>query len=213
MKKIFIIIAAVTFMAYNCSAQEIRRDISGRMMFGIKAGVNYSNVYSTKGEEFIADSKFGMVGGAFLSIPIGKFIGIQPEVLYSQKGFQATGIILGSTYQLTRTTSYIDIPLFFSLKLTEFLSLHAGPQYSYLVKQNDVFTSAITSIDQETEFKNDNIRKNIMSFVIGGDINLKHIVLGARAGWDVLKNNGNGTSTTPSYKNAWYQATIGFRIY
>jgi hypothetical protein len=44
-------------------------------------------------------------------------------------------------------------------------------------------------------------------------VNLDHTVIGARAGWDLSNNNGNGTSSTPRYKNAWVQATVGYRFF
>lgn len=211
MKKIILIIGAVTTMANFSSAQET--DLRERLLFGLKAGVNYSNVYDTQGEEFQADPKLGLAAGAFIAIPVGKYLGIQPEVLYSQKGFKATGRILGANYEFTRTTSFIDIPLLVSFKPSEFLTLLAGPQYSYLIKQSDVFANSSTSILQEQEFENDNIRKNILCLTGGADLTLKHIVLGARVGWDIQNNNGDGTSSTPRYKNVWYQATIGYRFY
>ncbi|MFA6924804.1 MAG: porin family protein [Bacteroidales bacterium] len=212
MKKIILTTLAIILMANINKAQE-NKDVRDKLMFGLKAGANYSNVYDTKGEEFHADAKFGFAGGAFISIPIGKFMGIQPEILFSQKGFQATGSILGYTYKFTRTTNYIDIPLFFALKPSSFLTLLAGPQFSYMTKQSDVFSSSTINSEQEQEFKNSNVRKNILCFTGGVDINLTHIVLGARVGWDVQNNNGDGTSTNPRYKNVWYQATIGYRFY
>lgn len=211
MKKIILLIVTGISIVNNCNAQET--DLRERLTFGLKAGLNYSNVYDTQGEQFRASSKFGLAAGGFLAIPIGKYIGIQPELLISQRGFHATGIILGKTYDFTRTTSYIDVPLLFSFKPSEFITVIGGPQYSYLVKQTDVFANALTSIEQEQEFENDNIRKNIMCFTGGLDITLKHIVLGMRAGWDVQNNNGDGSSTTPRYKNVWYQGTIGYRFY
>jgi hypothetical protein len=182
------------------------------MMFGIKAGANYSNVYDAQGEEFHNDAKFGFAGGVFISIPIGKFLGVQPEVLYSQKGFHATGKLLGGTYDFTRTTNYIDVPLFIRLKPSKYFTILAGPQYSYLLSQNDVYGNGSTTAAQVTEFKNDNIRKNTLSVAGGFDINIMHTVIGARAAWDITNNNGNGTSTTPRYKNMWLQATVGFRF-
>ena len=140
-------------------------------------------------------------------------MGIQPEVLVSQKGFQASGMILGSKYNFTRTTTYIDIPIQVAFKPSEFFTLLAGPQYSYLINQRDVFQNATTSIAQEQEFENDNIRKNIFGVVGGLDINLKHITLGSRIGWDVQNNKGDGTSTTPRYKNVWFQGTVGYAFY
>ena len=52
-----------------------------KLHIGAKIGFNYSNVYDSKGEEFNADSKFGMAIGGFLAIPIGAYFGVQPEIL------------------------------------------------------------------------------------------------------------------------------------
>lgn len=213
MKKLVIIVAAITSLSISSNAQENQTDFRDKVTFGLKAGLNYSNVYDDQGDEFVASPKFGLAAGAFLALPIGKYFGIQPEVLISQKGFRATGVMLGNTYSFTRTTTYVDVPLLFAFKPSEFISLVAGPQYSYLVKQNDVFKNSTASTEQEKEFSNDNIRKNVLCVTGGIDINLKHIVLGARAGWDIQNNNGDGTSTTPRYKNVWYQGTIGYRFY
>jgi hypothetical protein len=215
MKKIIVLTAFVASMFNTINAQDNdnKTDYRDKLMFGLKAGANYSNVYDSQGEEFQADPKLGLAAGAFLAIPMGRFLGIQPEVLLSQKGFMGTGRILGSTYKFTRTTSYMDLPLLFAFKPSEFVTLLAGPQYSYLLNQKDVFANSTTSFEQETEFENDNIRKNTLCFLGGVDLTLKHLVLGARAGWDLQNNNGDGTSATPQYKNVWYQATIGYRFY
>jgi hypothetical protein len=213
MKNLIIsIIAALFTLTSTVNAQENTIDVRDQLLFGLKAGANLSNVYDAQGEQFNADAKLGFVAGASLAIPIGKFLGVQPEILFSQKGFKGTTYILGNTYDFTRTSNYLDIPLMITLKPTESLTLMAGPQYSYLMKQTDEFTDGTTIAQQETAFENDNIRKNTLCFIGGLDVNLNHITLGARAGWDVQKNNGDGTSSTPRYKNVWYQATIGYRF-
>lgn len=204
-----LMIAAFALISFSGKAQDNRE----KLQFGMKFGTNYSNVYDSEGEEFDAEAKFGLVAGTFVCIPLGELLGIQPEILFSQKGFQATGNILGSGYKFTRTTSYIDIPLFFTLKPASFLTLMAGPQYSYLLQQKDVFGIASTTIEQETEFMKDNVRKNTIGFVMGGEINLNHFVVGGRIGFDFLNNNGDGTSTTPRYKNVWLQATLGYKFF
>jgi len=212
MKKIILMFAVVSLMAGKISAQEKETDYREKAQFGLKIGANISNVYDTRGDAFQADGKFGLALGAFGEIPIGKYFGIHPEILFSQKGFKATGRILGSTYDFTRTTNFIDVPILVTLKPSEFLTIMAGPQYSYLIKQTDVFANATTSIAQEQEFVNENIRKNLFCFTGGIDINIQHIVVGFRAGWDITNNNGDGTSTTPRYKNVWYQGTVGYRF-
>ncbi|MCW3103837.1 MAG: hypothetical protein JWO09_2277 [Bacteroidetes bacterium] len=214
MKKLIIIAAA--FLSYTgaVNAQDTHdTDNREKFQFGLKAGLNYSNVYDEKGEEFKASPKFGLAAGAFMEIPFGKYLGIAPGVQISQKGFRATGMMLGSTYTFTRTTTYLDVPLEFQLKPSEFITLALGGQYSYLLNKRDVFSNSSTSYVQEQQFQNDNVRKNVFGFGGGLDINLRHIVLGARVGCDVQNNNGDGSSTTPRYKNAWFQGTLGYKFY
>ena len=205
-------IVAIVFMTNNISAQNNTTDVRDQLHFGVKAGLNLSNVYDEEGDQFNADAKFGFAAGAFASIPIGKFIGVQPEILYSQRGFKASTVIFGHTYEYKRTLSYIDIPLLFAVKPIETLTLLAGPQFSFLTNQKDTFTDGSSIAEQETAFENDNLRKNTLCFTGGLDFNMSNVVLGARAGWDLQQNKGDGTSTTPRYKNVWYQATLGFRF-
>jgi hypothetical protein len=193
-------------------AQSDAGDTRGAFHIGLKAGANYSNVYDEQGEYFRADYKFGFAGGLFMNIHLGKIAGFHPEILFSQKGFKAEGSLLGANYGLTRTTNFIDIPLMLAIKPTPGLTIVGGPQFSYLMKRTDVFRSSLGTVEQIQEFENDNIRKNILGVVAGLDVNFNVLVLGARAGWDLTQNNGDGTSQTPRYKNAWLQATLGYRF-
>src|ERR1035441_1494519 len=214
MKKSIIVIATLTaFMVSNSKAQDADIDPRGKLAFGLKAGVNRSNVYDATGQNFIANPKMGFAGGVFIGIPIGKYLGIQPEALISQKGYRATGTLLDSPYSDTRTTTYLDIPLQLQFKPFEFLTLLGGVQYSYLLHQRDVYTFGTNSVAQDQEFKNDNARKNIFGAVLGVDITINHFVISAKSCWDLQNNVGNGSSYTPRYKNVWLQATIGFRLY
>jgi hypothetical protein len=209
MKNIILIVIAFSFISLSVKGQDDR----DKFKFGVKIGSNYSNVYDSEGDQFEADGKFGFAAGTFLCIPLAPMIGLQPEFLFSQKGFKATGTLLGGGYQFTRTTSYIDVPIFLSLKPVTFITLLAGPQYSYLLQQKDVFGVGSSTIEQETVFMNDDIRKNTIGFVIGGDINIDHYVFSGRIGFDLFKNNGDGTSSTPRYKNTWIQATVGYKFF
>ena len=187
-------------------------DQRNKFHFGVKAGTNFANVYDSQGESFRADGKFGLAAGAFFTVPLGSLIGFQPEILFSQKGFKATGSLLNTQYELTRTTSYVDIPLFLTVKPLQILTIMAGPNFSYLLRQKDVFANASNSVEVIREFDNENIRKNIVGLILGVDVNVSRVIFGVRAAWDLSTNHGDGTSTTPRYKNAWAQATIGYRF-
>ena len=209
MKKIFLTGVIITFMAGVIGAQDSSTDLRSKLQFGLKAGVNFSNVYDSKNQEFNADFKAGFAAGAFLAIPIGEYIGLQPEVLFSQKGYKATGTFLTIPYEYTHTTNYLDVPLLFALKPSEHVTLLAGPQYSFLMSQKDVLKSGTLTVNDEQQFDND---RSVLCFLGGVDFILNQFVLSARAGWDLQKNNGDGTSTNPRYKNVWYQATFGFKF-
>ncbi len=204
MKKTLTLFVSIALLASAGIAQDIH--------FGPKVGLNISNVYDSEGENFDADPKIGLAAGLFVSIPLGSFLGIQPEMLFSQKGFKASGSILGNDYTFTRTLNYIDIPLLISVKPSEMFTIVAGPQYSYLISSKDVFENSFLDIEQEEEFDNENLRRNTLCFLGGFDVNVNSIVIGARVGWDLFQNNGDGSSTTLRYKNVWYQATVGFRF-
>jgi hypothetical protein len=210
MKKVLFITLIIVIATNYAFAQQ--KSTANKLTLGIKIGVNYSNVYDSQGENFVADPKFGLATGVVASIPIAGFFGFQPELLYSQKGFKATGTLLGSNYSYTRTTNYLDIPLLLAFKPSTHFTLLVGPQFSFLLSEKNEYTSAAVNTAQETQFNNDNVRKNTLCFTGGFDVNISNMVLGLRAGWDFQTNNGDGTSQTPRYKNQWYQATIGFRF-
>jgi hypothetical protein len=205
---IFAMVALTTVTVFGQNNTDYRRKVS----VGLKGGINLSNVYDSEGEQFNSDAKMGLAGGLFVSIPLGSLFGIQPEILFSQKGYQGSGSILGSSYSYKYTSNFVDVPLLIAFKPVSLITILAGPQYSFLVSDKYVFNSAVVNIDQQNEFENDNIRKNILCFIGGADINFSKIVIGARVGWDIQDNKGDGTSETPRYKNVWYQATIGFRF-
>jgi hypothetical protein len=216
MKNSILLFAMIALSGFNSYSQTentpTKVDHRDHILFGVKLGLNYSNVYDAQGDNFVADAKFGVALGGFVSIPIGSFIGVQPELLYSQKGYKSSGTFLGTSYSMTRTTDFLDIPIYFVVKPVENISLLFGPQYSYLLKRTDDFTGgSLTASDIQT-YTNDNLRKNIFGLAGGLDINIDHLIIGLRAAWDTTSNNGDGTSSTPRYKNMWYQATLGFRF-
>lgn len=208
MKKALIIAGAMVAFALPLLAQYDREQLH----FGAKAGINISNIYDSEDQQFEADSKIGFVGGGYISIPIGMYLGVQPEVLFSQKGFSGSGSFLGTNYKFTRTTNSLDIPIYLQFKPVPYTTLLVGPQYSFLLRQTDRFDAGGLSGEQQEDFSNDNIRKNIFGLAVGIDININRFVLGGRVAWDLQNNHGDGSSDTPRYKNVWGQVTGGFRF-
>jgi opacity protein-like surface antigen len=196
----------------NIERVSYNRDVRDRFQFGFKAGANYSNIYDVASENFAADYKFGIAAGIFMSIPLGKYLGVQPEFLYSEKGYESTGSVEGSTFDNKRTAKYLDIPLYLQLKPNEVLTVLFGPQVSFLLDKDNDYSNSFLTDEQEQEADNIDINKFTFGLSGGLDLNIGHVVLGGRAGWDLTQNDGLGTAVSPRYRNMWYQATLGFRF-
>lgn len=211
MKKLTYILSSVFILTSICTnAQDDSRE---RLHIGAKAGINISTIYDTKGEDYNADPKVGFAGGGFISIPIGKYLGIQPELLFAQKGYSAVTINEGYHYSYTRTTDHIEVPLLLQVKPLPFISLVAGPQFSYMTHREENFKTNTTTTTVQQEIENNNIRKNTLGAVTGIDFYiLKHLLISTRVGWDLQDNNGDGSSTFPRYRNVWLQGTLGLRF-
>src|SRR5688572_3164326 len=142
LKKIVLVIGVTMAGAVGLNAQENNNagTAGKKVHLGVKGGLNYSNVYDEQGEDLVADGKYGLAGGAYLSIPIGNCVGIQPEVMLSQRAFQGTAYVLRFKYGLFRTSTYIDVPVLVTLSAIPFITVVAAPQFSYRAKQRDELT-------------------------------------------------------------------------
>jgi hypothetical protein len=216
-------------------------DERNTLQFGIKVGINNSNVYDARGEDFVANPIIGPVFGGFLSVPLCTVLGIQPEILYSSKGYAGSGAVgpqesssvistttvKGSSgiavtgagggipdyYSFINQLNYIDIPIMLQLKILPGIYLLGGLEYSYLLSRTYTFTNGVTTETTQQQFQNDNIRRNVFGVIAGIDLNLnRKFTLGGRVAWDEADNNGDGTSTMPQYRNYWGQATLGYRF-
>ena len=120
--------------------------------FGVTAGINSA---SWKGDAVqslnnIVDATNGYVStkartgfhvGAYASVPITEKFAFEPELLYSQKGYAMRGDIaitalkfLGINAKAEVQADYIDVPLLMKAELAPGLSVYAGPQVSFLLR-------------------------------------------------------------------------------
>jgi len=109
----------------------IAAPLQAQTTLGVKGGINVANI-STDVEDFpdVIDSKTGFVGGAFVTLGLGSLFAVQPELLYSQKGFKASEGILSA--QLG--TNYIEIPVLLKAQFKLAMlrpAIYAGPVVSF----------------------------------------------------------------------------------
>lgn len=93
--------------------------------FGIKGGVNFTDVSSIRVVDIPLDyyfgTKTGLIIGAFYRFDLGKRFAIQPEVYYSMKGTKASGeetiINMLLSYDIRVKLSYLEIPVLIKYKV------------------------------------------------------------------------------------------------
>lgn len=213
MKTTVFFILSIFFLSTNVIvAQNETEDNREKLQFGIRAGASYSNVYDERNDDFIADGKIGATGGILLSIPIGKYLGFQPEAMFVQKGFSGDAVYSGKPYSLTRTTNHIDFPLQLKFNPAKNFSLLGGPQYSFMLSRKDEIDGGQLTLVDEDFIKNDKIQENIFGLIFGLEFNFNAVTVTGKAGWDLQQNNDDGASVTPRYKNQWLLFTLGLNL-
>lgn len=206
-------VIALLSLTYVAKAQDPTIDDNrDKMHIGIKGGANLSNVYDTKGQDFVANSLIGGILGGFISVPLGTYFGVQGEILFSQKGFSASGVTPEGPYSYKNRSNFLDVPIMFQFKPATNIYILGGPEYSYLLSQTNSFNSGVTSESIQQEFQNVNIRHNIFGVIFGLDVNFGHLIIGGRVAWDLMDNNVDGASTLPRYRNVWGQLTLGLQL-
>ena len=214
MKKILVATAALLLAnAVKVNAQsESNAGKKDGMHIGVRAGVNLSNLIKDDNPNTSTGSKIGLNAAAFLEIPITDGFSVQPEVQFSQKGFKETGTFLGTAYEYKQTTNFIEVPLLAKFKPTKNFGILIGPQFSFLASTQTKFSTPNATFENEVKQDNDNLKKNILGGVVGIEAASGPAVFGLRYNLDFQNNNGDGTSSTPKYKNQVIALSVGFRF-
>jgi hypothetical protein len=161
MKKLVIVTVLILAFAFTANAQ----DAAGPQ-FGIKAGLNVSGHYGADTDEF-HKMKAGGVFGFYMSYAASPQFTIQPEVLYSMKGWKWEE----GTYMETGKTNYIEIPVLFKYNVqtegTTSPSLFVGPAIAFLTKAEVDWDD---DGDTGTEDIKDFLKSSDFSVVFGGGV-------------------------------------------
>jgi hypothetical protein len=214
MKKTITTAAMLFITVMGLYAQEASRsNTTNGFHFGVRAGVNLANIIKTNDNNFSTQLKPGFNAGAFIELPIVNGFSVQPELQFAQKGYKTSGSsVLFGAYDYNVTTNYVEVPLLAKFSPSKSFAIVVGPQYSFLTSTKSNFTSGSTSYQQQVQNDNNNLKKNILGGVVGIEAGASNIVFAARYNLDFQENNGDGSSTTPTYKNQVIALSIGVRF-
>ena len=158
------------------------------LRFGVKAGANFSNL---DGASFDTKTRTSFHFGATAEIKLPLLFAIQPELLYSSQGAKVDSEAFDDIQY-----DYITVPVLVKLYVVpKILSIDIGPQFSFLVNDNNDF-----DIEDSSTF----------DFAALGGLGLNigdHLFLQGRYVLGLTD-----TSSNADVKNKLFQLSAGYRF-
>lgn len=197
MKQLFSVLTLL--VAVNVAvAQNANSAASTKGFFGVKAGLNFSNMTGAT-SVFTNKTKLGPVFGVFYNLPLSSHFSVQPEIDYSGEGTNANGPLgANNTQVLVAVTSYnfINVPVMLQYRTGGFYA-EAGPQIGFLVGAKSTLKVGSGSTDLMGQSKG-----NGFSLGFGaGYYFTKHIGVGARYMAGLTNFDNSGVSGIGSVKS------------
>lgn len=143
----------------------IMNSTKAQITYGVQAGAtianwkgdalqSLNNVVDLSNGFITTKSKTGFLIGGYVNIPVSDKISFEPGLQYAQKGYTMQGDLkidalkfLGVNASAKVEANYIDVPLLLKAEVAKGLSIYAGPQLSYLVKNNLHLNASVLGIN------------------------------------------------------------------
>ncbi|WP_276496964.1 porin family protein [Pontibacter litorisediminis] len=217
MKKFFFAVALAfgTFTAAQAQAT-----------FGVRGGANLTNLSGDLQNEDRFENKVSFHGGVTLNFPVVEdFFSIQPELLYSRKGFknnseEYTNLLLQKRRREGRVDyNYLDLPILGHIN-TGPVYFELGPQLGYLLSVNnktELYDGNGSRISSETDAKSkDGLSEFEIGYAAGLGFNASNgVSLGLRyngAFSDFVKEDVNFEGDLTNARHSVFMLTLGLRF-
>lgn len=162
---------------------------------GIKGGLNFSNLHGSEKNIYGSVSHHTTFhAGIFAQFALSEAFSIQPEILYSRKGFERADSVF--------SFDYLDLPVLAVFNFTDNFSIHAGPQIGLMM----------SSKHEDQEINLDPYNTFDYAFAAGLEGRISRFRLGARYNMgfaDLRKENDTGQSINQDVKNSIIQLYLG----
>ncbi|CAN5471744.1 porin family protein [soil metagenome] len=190
--------------------QEASGELRMTPKFGIKGGLNLSNLYITDVQD--ENVKLGGHFGVFAKLPITTGVSIMPELLYTNKGTKATynNAIQGSG-EYRFNLNYIELPLSFVFNVVKNFNIHAGGYASYLTSAN-VKNLHDGNINGVTNLNAENFNRADFGLLGGIGLDIDNVTIGARYSYGLRQVGQPGSlagELTKDSKNSNLSMYIG----
>lgn len=123
---------------------------------GFKGGLNLTNVYN---EAVNSKARIGFHAGGLLQVDLPNRLFLQPEALYSVKGFRSVANAVNNEADVS--LNYINVPLLLGYRYTQNFAVAVGPEFGFLTSARSKFNGI-----------NNDVRSFYRKFDAGVDLDL-----------------------------------------
>ena len=146
--------------------------------FGIKGGVNFSNLYTEDVDDENVLTGFNL--GAFVELPLTTSLSFQPEISYTTKGAENEYNNATASGRVKFRLNYIEVPVLLKFNITSGFNVHFGPYAAFLIDSKITNEDSDGSINFEDEVDDDDLNKIDFGLAAGIGIDFGNIGIGAR---------------------------------
>ena len=192
MKKIFSLALGAMLLGGSAFAQHSGQKVS----FGLKAGLNVSNLHYSVDQAVESKTKLGFNAGALAHIHLAPQLALQPEVYYSSQGAKYKIANVDGKVKL----GYINVPVMVQYMFDNGFRLQAGPQVGFLINAERELGSTKTDI-----------KDNLKTVDFGATAGVSYVHPSTGLGIDARYNLGLSdlNDNNPGYKTTNRGAQIG----
>jgi hypothetical protein len=177
-----------------------------KVKVGLTGGLNIANTVDSYNSDYSTGAVAGFNAGLFLELPVVYPFSIEPEVLYSQKGFTA----VTPDGNLTQRSNYIDVPILAKFRVSPSFNFLIGPQISFPVSTSVTYDDGF-NVTNEGSYSNYS-QKTILDGVVGVSFDITPSVeLRARYTID-LETNDQNNAYGGDYRTQVWQLGLGFKF-
>jgi hypothetical protein len=212
---VILLFAAISpLWAIDKQRSEYRYAGDSQSSYGLRLGLNFSNVYDITPDY---DWKTGFVFGLFMDYKVNRYLSVQPEILYSMKGYEADieyRDMEGNPFYYPigdRDLSYLEIPILmkFNIRPGQLTRTYfsVGPYLAFLLDAE--IDDRYSSIDYQFDHYIEDVDYGL-SFGAGMEFPMEHGYINTDFRFsfgvvDVPEGWGN-------MKNQTFSMTIGFAM-
>lgn len=159
--------------------------------FGVKGGLNMSNLYTDDADD--ENVLFGFNAGVYATLPVSDFIAIQPELLFTTRGSELEYNNALAQGNVKLKLNYIELPLLVRVNITKNFNIHAGGYASYMVSAK---STGDGDFEFEDQYDTDDFNKFDAGIAAGVGVDFNPISVGLRYnyGLTTIEKDGDDSS-------------------